>query len=288
MNLYKNIQFQQFINLLLLLYIANINGYLQTSWLFITTLGLYALIFEFTLNWYFENKTYIPYSAIITAFGVILMVGWLKWYIPFIIIALALLQKKLTIDGKHIFNPSNFAVVVALLIFYPKALPILGELGFKGYYTLVLVLILAIIILIRVNRLTISLSFILFYILFEYIVLGHSDPLWHIDDFLTKFFSTSFIVYTLFMLTDPITTPQNSYLQILFGAIVSAIVVTLDYTIGIRTWNLFLGLFLSSILVVPLYRNTQGKELKKYLAILLISIVIVTIISLKKPLYFTM
>jgi len=288
MNLLKNIQFQQFINLLLLLYLANINGFLQISWLYIVTLALFSLLFEFVLNYSLVGKTYIPYSAVITAFGVVLMVGWLSWYIPFVIIALSLLQKKFKLGGSHIFNPSNFAVVIALLLFYPKALPIVGQLGFQGYFTPIVVLFLAIVILIRVNRLTISLSFIVSYILFEYLILGDSDPHWQVDNFLTKLYSTSFIVYTLFMLTDPMTTPNKRYQQMLFGVAVAFMITLFDYTVGMRTWNLFLALFLSSLLAIPLYRKLQAQEVKVYIVLLLISVAIVVAISFKKPLYFSM
>jgi len=289
MNLLKNIQFQQLINLFLLLLIAKFNNTLQTDWAFVVLLSLYALIFESTINYYTLNKIYIPYSAIITAFGVILMVGWLKWYIPFIIIALALLQKRfLTIEQRHIFNPSNFALIVAILLFYPKASPIIGELGYQGYFTIYAVLILSIFILIRVNRLTVAIAFIIFYTLLEYLILGSSDPMWHIDDFLTKFYTTSFIVYTLFMLTDPITTPNSFTKQLIFGASTATLAVTLDYFIGQKVWNLFLALFLSSILTIQIYRKVEKKECVKYLVVLILSITVAFIICSKKAIYFSM
>jgi len=289
MNLIKNIQFQQLINLFLLLLIAKFNNTLQTDWAFVVLLSLYALIFESAINYYTLNRLYIPYSAIITAFGVILMVGWLKWYIPFIIIALALLQKRfLTIEKRHIFNPSNFALIMAILLFYPKASPIVGELGYQGYFTIYAVLILSIFILIRVNRLTVAIAFIIFYTLLEYLILGSSDPMWHIDDFLTKFYTTSFIVYTLFMLTDPITTPNSFSKQLIFGASTAALAVTLDYFIGQKVWNLFLALFLSSILTIAIYRKLEKQEWAKYLVVLILSIIVTCIICSKKAIYFSM
>ena len=289
MNLLKNIQFQQLINLFLLLLIAKFNNTLQTDWAFVILLSLYALLLEGTINYYTLNRLYIPYSAIITAFGVILMVGWLKWYIPFIIIALALLQKRfLIIEKRHIFNPSNFALIMAILLFYPKASPIVGELGYQGYFTIYAVLILSIFILIRVNRLTVAIAFIIFYTLLEYLILGSSDPMWHIDDFLTKFYTTSFIVYTLFMLTDPITTPNSFTKQLIFGASTAALAVTLDYFIGQKVWNLFLALFLSSILTIPIYRKLEKKEWAKYLVVLILSIIVTCIICSKKAIYFSM
>ncbi len=286
LNRLQNIQFQQFINLILLTSIAYYNQSLQISPLMVAVLVLFAMAFESIL---INKRVYIPYSAGVTALGVVLMVGWLKWYIPFIIIALAILQKRfLTIGHNHIFNPSNFAVVVALLLFYPKALPIIGQLGFQGYFVLILTVVMAIFILIRVNRVAIPLTFIAIYIILEYLIVRGYNPNWEFTHFVNQFYTTSFIVYILFMLTDPKTTPDNLYLQILFAILVATILVTLELLTSQRVWNLFLALFITSILFVPLYRELDKKEWARYLAILIVSTGAITIISSYKPLYFSM
>jgi len=283
-NLLKNIQLQQLINLTLLIFLAYSNATLQTSLYMVVGLALFALVFEMLLNYYLDKKIFIPYSAIITAFGVILMVGWLAWYIPFVVIAIALLQKRFKIDSSHIFNPSNFAVVVAMALFYPKAAPIVGELG-KNSFVILIVLALGALILYRVNRLTISLSFVLFYTLLEYLIIGSSDPMWHFDEFVVKFYSTSFIVYVIFMLTDPITTPDSRTKQILFAFVVALLAVLLDYFIGMHTRNLFIALFVTSILFLPLYRDMCRKT---YLLLLLFTSIISCNILMQKAIYFSM
>ncbi len=297
MNFLKNIQFQQLINLFLLLLIAQYNNTLQISWLLILALALFAILFELiivnlstnhqplTINY----QLYIPYSAIITTFGIILMIGWIQWYIPLILIALALLQKKyLLIGKKHIFNPSNFAVVLALAIFYPKALPIIGQLGHQGYTAIIVTILLALSILYRVNRLTIPIVFSLSYIVLEWLVIGHSNPTWEISHFLTKFYTTSFIVYLLFMLTDPITTPESSLKQAIFAILVATVLVGLDYIYTPRVWNLFLALFFTSALFVPFYRKLEKVDWVKYITILTISTVLIIRISKLTPHYFSM
>ena len=285
LNALKNIQFQQLINLTLLIYIAYLNNTLQTSPLMAAELVVFATIFEAILT----RESYIPYSAGVTALGVVLMVGWLKWYIPFVVIALAILQKRfLKVGGSHIFNPSNFALIAALLIFYPKALPIVGQLGFQGYFVLTVTLILAIFILIRVNRVTIPLTFIVAYIAFEYLIIRHHNPNWEFTHFVNQFYTTSFIVYALFMLTDPKTTPNSISKQAIFATLTAAILVTLEYFTSQRTWNLFLALFLASVFFIPLYRELDKKEWIKYFVILLFAISSVILISTHKPLYFSM
>jgi len=286
MSLIKNIQFQQLINLTLLLIVAYFNNTLQTTPLFILILAVYALILEYLTNYFFENKIYFPFSAIVAAFGIILMVGFLKWYIPFIALTIAILQKRvLKIDNKHIFNPSNLALIVALFLFYPKALPIVGQLGFQGWFVIVFVVILATIILFRVNRIYISISFLFFYILLEYLVIGKTDPMWNFDKFINSFYSTSFIVYIFFMLTDPITTPNNIFKQIIFAFIVAFIIVLLDYFIGHHLRNLYISLFLTSVVFIPFYRSSITF---KYYIVLIVSFLISALILMQKAIYFSM
>jgi hypothetical protein len=283
--LLKNIQFQQLINLSLLIFLAYSNNTLQTSIFVVFMVVFYALLFEYILNFALEKRQFIPYSAAITSMGVVLMVGWVAWYIPYVVIAFAILQKKfIRIDGAHIFNPSNFAVIMAMALFYPKAAPIVGELG-KNSIVIAIVLLLGALILYRVNRVAISLAFVLFYTLLEYIVIGSSDPIWHFDEFIVKFYSTSFIVYVIFMLTDPLTTPDNITKQILFALLVAMVAVGLDYFIGMHTRNLFIALFEISVIFIYFYRDVS---LKTYLLCIGLSTIISYYILTLKPIYFSM
>ena len=284
MNFLSNIQFQQFFNLTLLVLLGYLNNRLQTNLLNILLITLYSGAIELIL----KKRLFIPYSAFITALGVVLMVGWLKWYIPYIIIFLALLQKHfIKIDNNHIFNPSNFALILAIVLFYPKALPIVGEIG-KELYIANIVIFIGTIILIRVNRLAITLSFLISYILFNYLFIGNSDPMWNLDYFISKLYSISFIVFIFFMLTDPKTTPSSIKLQIFFGILIALLTTLFNLFLGIRVWNQFLALFISSLIFIPIYRNLKSSDYKKIILLSIIVFSFVTYISLQKPLYFSM
>ncbi len=284
MNFLSNIQFQQFFNLTLLVLLGYLNNRLQTNLLNILLITLYSGAIELIL----KKRLYIPYSAFITALGVVLMVGWLKWYIPYIVILLALLQKHfIKIDNNHIFNPSNFALILAIVLFYPKALPIVGEIG-KELYIANIVIFIGTIILIRVNRLAITLSFLISYILFNYLFIGKSDPMWNLDYFISKLYSISFIVFIFFMLTDPKTTPSSIKLQLFFGIFIALLTTLFNYFTGIRVWNQFLALFISSLIFIPIYRNLKSSDYKKIILLSIIVFSFVTYISLQKPLYFSM
>ena len=284
MNLIKNIQAQQLLNLTLLILISYLNNKLQINLANLLPLLIFATATELTI----KKELFIPYSALITVLGTVLMIGWLAWYIPYILIFLALVQKQyLKIDNKHIFNPSNFAVIAALLIFYPKALPIIGEIG-KESYIVYIVLFIGTLILIRVDRYLISISFLLSYIFLSWLIIGKSDPYWMFSHFLDSLYSTSFIVYILFMLTDPVTTPSKSLHQIIFGLLVAALAVALNYFIGVRLWHMFIALFLTSIVSIPIYRKLSTIDYKKFIYTLLFTLTILVIISLKTPHYFSM
>ena len=284
MNFLSNIQFQQFLNLTLLVLLGYLNNRLQTNLLNIILITLYSGAIELII----KKRLYIPYSAFITALGVVLMVGWFKWYIPYIVILLALLQKHfIKIDNNHIFNPSNFALILAIVLFYPKALPIVGEIG-KELYIANIVIFIGTIILIRVNRFAITLSFLIAYILFNYLFIGKSDPMWNLDYFISKLYSISFIVFIFFMLTDPKTTPSSIKLQLFFGIFIALLTTLFNYFTGIRVWNQFLALFISSLIFIPLYRNITVSNYKKILFLSIVVFSFVTYISLQKPLYFSM
>ncbi len=280
MNLIKNIQFQQLLNLTLLTLLAYSNNLLYPSLFTVLSLILFAIAFEAILNYLVDKKIFIPYSAAITAFGIILMLGWSRWYIPYILIALSLFQKKfLKIDGYHIFNPSNFALIAALLIFFPKAMPIIGQLG-KDIITLYIVIILGVFILIRVNRWLISLSFFISFFILSYALFKNLDPYWQIDEFILKFYSTSFIVYIFFMLTDPRTTPNALKYQALFGFLVALCAVLLDFFTGEHLKNIFISLFFVSALCAVCSHPITNKKL--YFLILAVTSII-SILLVNQP-----
>ncbi len=289
MSIIRNIQFQQLLNLILLVFISYSNNFLNISILNLLLIIFFALFFEYIINLYLDNKRYIPYSAAITAIGIVLMIAWTKWYIPYILIILAISQKKfLKIKNKHIFNPSNFAVVFALLIFFPKAMPLVGQLG-KDLYIIYIIILVGILILIRVNRWLISLIFTLTYIILNYLFFNKIDPNWEFTEFLLKFYSTSFIVYIFFMLTDPITTPKEYKYQIIFGFLVALITTLLNFFTGIHIKNIFISLFfISAFCAICNLKIEAKKEYIKYLIILIISIIISLFIILKPSKYFIM
>ncbi len=112
-DLLKSVQLHQLINLILLISLAYSSDTLQIPLYQVFILAIFAISTELLINYYSNRELYFPASAVITAFGIILMIGWTQWYIPYILILLSIAQKRfLQIDKRHIFNPSNFAIIM--------------------------------------------------------------------------------------------------------------------------------------------------------------------------------
>lgn len=120
-----SIQQQQLINLFLLLLLGSFFSNVYLSWWEMGLILGFTFLFEYTR---FDKSTLdIFYPALITAIGIMLMMVSTHLYIYLIIIALALLQKHyLKVLNRHFFNPSNFALIMALLLFYEEAHIVLG------------------------------------------------------------------------------------------------------------------------------------------------------------------
>lgn len=255
------------------------------------------VIFTISLEHFFivmkEKKvSYFSFSAISTALGIILMMIAEHWWIYLVVIGLGLAQKHfLTIYGKHFFNPSNFALLFALLLFYNDAHIVLGQLG-DALWLKIFILILAIGILIRVERWVIPLVFIVGYVIMQYVAIVQYDSVMIMEDVYHRFYSVSFLVFILFMLTDPRTTPQSVRGQVIFSLALVFFSTLLDYWYGFRVQHLFMALFFFSIMV-PLsmaWKTNVNHWVLFFMTFLLLFLALSAIIyiEMKPPYYFEM
>jgi hypothetical protein len=303
-----HLQQQQFLNLLVLLFLGSFFSNIYLSCWEIAVVFLFTITVEWGISdkahptlakrsegcrvgFSQHNASKIPYSSLSTAIGIMLMMVSTHLYIYLLVIALALLQKKyLQIERQHFFNPSNFALIMALFLFYNDAHIVLGQLG-HAFWLASLLFLMALLILVRVERWLIPLFFILFYLLFQYLLLVRLDPMLIMEDIYYRFYSISFILFVLFMLTDPRTTPDEGFLQILFAFCIALLSSVLDYINGFRVQHLFLALFALSFWI-PLIRLGQSQKRKRaiWTTILLFFLVTVVIMSIENqaPYYFSM
>jgi Na+-transporting NADH:ubiquinone oxidoreductase subunit NqrB len=234
--------------------------------------------------------------------GVILMMVSPHLWIYVIVIALGLLQKHFIVvlvqnQHRHFFNPSNFALLCCLLFFYKEAHIVLGQLG-DDLWLQVIVSLLAIVMLARVNRCIIPVFFSATYLLLQYFLVIQYDPVMIFEELYRRFYSVSFIVFILFMLTDPKTTPEKYPIQVLYALCIALAATLLDVLNGFRVQHLFLSLSLFSVcnpLLEFFEYESENKAKKnkilfitKTAFILLVLIAVILFIEIKQPYYFSM
>jgi Na+-transporting NADH:ubiquinone oxidoreductase subunit NqrB len=146
-------------------------------------------------------------SALITGFGLSIL---MRANEPSTLIlgAFVAIASKFLIrhQGKHLFNPANIGIVAAILL-TGDAWVSPGQWG----SSVVLVYFIgaaALMVLLKVGRIDTSLMFIGTVFVLEYcrtiLYLG-----WDWDVLFHKFSSGSFLLFSFFMITDPVTTPKN-------------------------------------------------------------------------------
>jgi hypothetical protein len=287
-------QLQQLVNLSLLLLLGKYTAHIYLSWLNIIALLIFTLFIEHAFL-YLKNKklTHVSFSALSTAIGVILMMASPHLWVYMVVITLGLLQKQFLvvfIDNKswHFFNPSNFSLLMGLLLFYQEAHLILGQLGddlrLQG-----LVGLLALFMLIKVDRWIIPLAFCATYLLFQYFLVIQYDPVMIFESLYQRFYSVSLIVFICFMLTDPKTTPHKQLHQVIFAIFIALVATLFDRFNGFRVQHLFFALALSSIFTPLTLQVIQKKQLLiKTFLILLAVIGVIIYIGMKAPYYFSM
>jgi len=284
----KHVQFHQFINLILLLLLGIYSANIYLSWWEISFIFVTAIVVEHLAILYQRGEVpFFSFSALSTAIGVTLMLVSVHLSVYIVLILLALAQKHfIKIGNEHLFNPSNFALIAALILFYDDAHLVLGQLGENGLL-FSLVIVLSISMLIRVKRYIIPVSFVMFYALLSYIFVIAYDPVMVWDDFTYRFYSVSFIVFIAFMLTDPHTTPTNSWMQLLFALAIATGAVILDRVDGFRVQHLFLSLFLFTLLF-KFSLGYNGREKLFWGMMVILALVAIVYIQIQPPYYLEM
>jgi len=280
------LQLVQAVNLFILILIGKYWAFVYLPLNVILLLILFGTGIEY-LFIYLRDRDfpYFSFSALSTVMGVSLMMVALKWWIYPVVIFLALLQKHLLrVEGRHFFNPSNFALIMALLFFHTDAGIVFGQLGNAFWFAIVVVFVGAVI-LYMANRWVISIAFCISYLLLQYLMIVGYDPVMTFEDIYWRFASVSFIVFVFYMLTDPRTTPEKRVYQFLFGLSVALVATVLDRVYGYRLQHPFLALFLLS--------GSQIIWMKKIdyrLKAVSLFVLIVAIISIQNhpPFYFAM
>jgi hypothetical protein len=198
-------------------------------------------------TWVSSRKLLLPLSGLISALGLIILFtapgnGWLMLLTSWICITSKYL---VTWRGRHIYNPTNIALVAMLLLSGGEA-AVAPAYQWGGRYEVVaLVFVLGLIVMQRVRKLPLVLSFATVFVLGA-LVRAH---LTHMPAEITIWAQVSggaFWLFIFFMITDPKTSPASAKGQIAFG--VGLALVDIWFQLAFAVFSLFYALFLVSSL----------------------------------------
>jgi len=188
------------------------------------------------------------FSVLISAMSLCLLLKANFWYISMLAAFLTVIGKYIfRIDRKHIFNPSAFGIA-AVLLFTNDAWLSPGQWG-SNALVFFLVVTLGTIVITRVQRLDISLAFLLTYmgLLFARQVLYLE---WPFDFFLHSVSTGSLLLFTFFMISDPKTAPNHPIARILWAMLIA---VAAFYLSAFKwKYNTLIWVLVSAAPLVPL------------------------------------
>lgn len=158
-------------------------------------------------------------SGLITGLGLCLLLNSSSLFTVGLAGALAISAKYLLrYNGKHLFNPANFGIIISIVVFKDAWISP-GQWGSNALFLCSLA-VLGGVVLHKVGRLETSIVFLLILFLFEYIrtVLYQG---WEFEVLIHKFSSGTLLLFTFFMITDPMTIPNSKNARIIWSFILA-------------------------------------------------------------------
>ena len=258
-----NIQLMQNINLLSILFISKLFFDFPILYSEIIIVFISIIIFEYSFKKIFKKENSLALNSSINTWVWILF--FLKTSNPllFILTAFISISSKYFIkyEWKHFLNPSNIWLVTVFLLF-PNDVWLIWEQWDRNYILITYILLFWVIILARLKYLSITLSFLLVTIIWTYFFINPS-----IDALLFNVTNIAFILFALYMITDPSIVPKkiNKYL---YGWIIAYIFILIQYYI-VNSYILLVSLTIITLLH-PLIYKFKNKALYIILCILII------------------
>jgi len=153
-------------------------------------------------------------SALISGLGLCLLLKVNAWY-WMLAASIITISSKFLIqsDGKHIFNPTNFGIILLLILGLGWVSP--GQWG-SSLLIAVFLFFSAASILFGVKRWDVAITFLVTLFLLEfirsYLYLG-----WPIDFVMHKFENGTLLLFSFFMITDPRTAPNHRRARVIWA-----------------------------------------------------------------------
>ena len=199
--------------------------------IFVTILT--AIVSQLVLSKIFKISLNSIKSAIITALGICILLNCSSIAI-FIFATLVAISSKffIRIKNKHIFNPSHIGIVAALL-FTSQAWVSPGQWG-SNMELLFFIGVGALFLIFKVGRVDIAFTFLgsILLLAFTYNILYLGWPM----DFLThKMLNGSLLIFSFFMITDPMTTPNDKKARRIWAVLLAVITFVLSGFMYLQT-----------------------------------------------------
>lgn len=164
-------------------------------------------------------------SALITCFGVCLILRAENLWVHPLAAAIAQASKfVIRYRGKHIYNPSNFGVVIALLAL-PGAWVARAQWGYS-FLMAAWCIALGSYVVLRANRNDISWTFLSFYLGAVALRTLFHGVSW---EAFTLQINGALLIFSFFMISDPMAIPNRRNGRILFAALVAGLAYLLQY-----------------------------------------------------------
>ena len=161
------------------------------------------------------------FSVLISAMSLCLLLKTNHWYISLLAAFLTVASKYVfKFNRKHIFNPSAFGIVATILLTKDAWLSP-GQWG-SNAVIFFFVVTLGTIVVTRVQKLDVSLAFLLTFVGLLYwrqvYALG-----WPMDHFIHSISTGSLLLFTFFMISDPRTSPNHPVARIIWAILIAAV-----------------------------------------------------------------
>lgn len=199
-----------------------------------------SLLTELILSRTFVGKWPILASAYISGISVGILVRSPAFW-PYVVCAVVSIMSKyvLRVNGKHIWNPSNFSISV-LLFLAPETVAALSIQWGNYLLPMLVIWILGSIIIARLHRFHITGTYVACFILLAIVRSFITGSPWQSE--VAPLTGPMYQLFIFFMITDPKTTVKSKYWQCVVVAIVALVemILRLDHVVYAPFYALFL------------------------------------------------
>jgi len=171
------------------------------------------------LIYFYRGLLLVPFSGLISSCGLLLLCDSPDVWPYAAVGALSILSKHvIRINNRHIFNPLTFGIVVGLLFFSGEMNVVAGRWG-GGLAGMTAIACLGVLTVWRAKRLDLAAAYVLVFalgVLVRSKITG-ANPM----TVAGPMTGASFQLFTFFMISDPMTTPETPAGRVLFGAAIA-------------------------------------------------------------------